>query len=292
MKYQHAFFLCMRGRIFDVHMHIKPWDKMKGRAREFVLGKEWKEMMRYASQPRALIQLMDTWEIDRAVLIVMPAPEISGFGMEINDFILSYCKGNLDRLIPMGGINPVTEKKARRTIEALISKGIRGFKLHPPHQMFYPNDYLCGNEALKTLYSICEEREIPITIHTGTSTFPGARNRYGNPLPIDDVAIDFPDLKIIMAHGGRPLWMSEATFLVRRFQNVYLDISSIPPRSLFEYLPKLEKFAHKVLFGSDWPNIQIPSIRANADAVLALPLSTETKERILRKNAERLFPRY
>jgi predicted TIM-barrel fold metal-dependent hydrolase len=282
----------MKARVFDAHMHIEPWDRMKGRAREKMLGKEWKEMMRYVTQPKALIQLMDTWEIDRAMLIVTPSPEIFGFGMEINDFILSYCKGNHDRMIPMGGINPTTEKKAKRTVEDLISKGLRGFKLHPPHQMFYPNDYLNGNDALKTLYSICEEREVPIMIHTGTSTFPGARSKYANPLAIDDVATDFPDLKIIMAHGGRPLWMNEATFLVRRFANVYMDISSIPPRSLLQYLPKLEKFSHKVLFGSDWPNVEIPSIRANADAVMALPLSTETKERILRKNAERLFPRY
>jgi predicted TIM-barrel fold metal-dependent hydrolase len=282
----------MRGRAFDVHMHIAPWDRMKQKAREYMLGKDWKGMMRYASKASDLLQLMDTWEIDRAVLVNCVSPEVSGFGMEINDFMISYCKGNLDRLVPMGSIHPRTEKKPKQTIEGLISKGIRGFKLHPPHQMFQPNDHLNGLEPLKMLYSICEREGLPIMVHTGTSMFPGARNRFADPMPIDDVAIDFPDLKIIMAHGGRPLWMEEATFLARRFPNVYMDISSIPPRSLLEYFPKLEKFSHKVLFGSDWPGQAIPSIRENADAILSLPLSTETKERILRKNAERLFPRY
>ena len=74
--------------------------------------------------------------------------------------------------------------------------------------------------------------------HTGTSIFPGARNKYGDPIYIDDVAVDFPKLKILLAHGGRPLWMDTAFFLMRRHPNVYLDISGIPPKTLLKYFPR------------------------------------------------------
>ena len=87
----------------------------------------------------------------------------------------------------------------------------------------------------------------------GTSIFPGARNKYGDPIYVDDVAVDFPKLKILLAHGGRPLWMHTAFFLVRRHPNVYLDISGIPPKTLLKYFPRLDEIAHKTLFGTDWP---------------------------------------
>ena len=78
---------------------------------------------------------------------------------------------------------------------------------------------------------------MPVTIHTGTSVFPGARSRFGDPMDVDDVAIDFPKLTILLAHGGRPLWMDAAFFLVRRHPNVHLEISGIPPARLLEYFP-------------------------------------------------------
>src|SRR5205823_1163906 len=79
--------------------------------------------------------------------------------------------------------------------------------------------------ALGDIYRRCEGRGLPVMIHTGTSIFPGARSKYGNPLELDDVAIDFPDLTIVMAHGGRPLYMEEAFFVLRRHPRVWLDVS-------------------------------------------------------------------
>jgi uncharacterized protein len=107
-------------------------------------------------------------------------------------------------------------------------------KIHPPHQLLFPNDYLHGVKELEIIYRAAEANGIPIMFHTGTSIFPGARNKYGDPIYLDDVAVDFPKLKILMAHGGRPLWMNTAFFLLRRHANVYLDISGIPPKSSAE----------------------------------------------------------
>ncbi|HEY6238402.1 MAG TPA: amidohydrolase family protein, partial [Thermoplasmata archaeon] len=108
---------------------------------------------------------------------------------------------------------------------------------------------------------------------------------------IEDVAIDFPRLTIVLAHGGRPLWMEQAMFLTRRFPNVFLELSSIPPSKLLEYFPRLESVAGRVLFGSDWPGPGVKDVGENLDAFRALPLSDATKSAILIENPERVFPR-
>jgi predicted TIM-barrel fold metal-dependent hydrolase len=122
-------------------------------------------------------------------------------------------------------------------------------------------------------------------IHTGTSIFPAARNKFGDPIYLDDVAVDFPKLKILMAHGGRPIWMQTAFFLLRRHKNVHLDISGIPPKILLKYFPRLEEIAHKTLFGTDWPSPGIPDIKQNLDQFQTLALPAEVKEQILSKTA-------
>ena len=123
-----------------------------------------------------------------------------------------------------------------------------------------------------------------------TSIFTGARNVYAQPIFADDVGVDFPGLVVILAHGGRPLWMEEAFFLVRRHKNMYMDISGIPPRKLMEYFPRLEEIAGKVLFGTDWPSPGVADIRGNIEAFRALPLSAAAQQQILYDNAARLFP--
>jgi predicted TIM-barrel fold metal-dependent hydrolase len=97
-------------------------------------------------------------------------------------------------------------------------------------------------------------------------------------------------LKILLAHGGRPLWMHTAFFLVRRHPNVYLDISGIPPKTLLKYFPRLEEIAHKTLFGTDWPGPGVPDIRENLEAFRALPLSEEMQQQILSRTALGIWP--
>jgi len=108
---------------------------------------------------------------------------------------------------------------------------------------------------------------------------------------VEDVAIDFPDLTLVLAHGGRPLWMPSATFLARRFPHVYLEVSSVPPRRLLEYFPDLPRIADKVLFGSDWPGPGVKDIGENLRAFRSTGLSESALESILVKNPERVFPR-
>ena len=99
-----------------------------------------------------------------------------------------------------------------------------------------------------------------------------------------------PDLTIIMAHGGRPLWMDEAFFILRRHQNVLLDVSGIPPLKLTEYFPRLAEIGDRVLWGTDWPSPGVRDLKHNLDQFLSLNLSHELKNAVTRTNPLRVFP--
>jgi predicted TIM-barrel fold metal-dependent hydrolase len=152
-----------------------------------------------------------------------------------------------------------------------------------------PNAYVSGLEAQRAIYEEAQRLALPVMIHTGTSIFPGARSRMGEPIGVDDVAVDFPRLKIVIAHGGRPLWMDQAFFLVRRFPNVFMDVSSIPPRSILDYFPRLREIADKVLYGSDWPSPGVKSMATNLRDFRGLDLPADSVKKILETNPALVF---
>jgi hypothetical protein len=233
--------------------------------------------------------------VARALLVNYLSPKVIGFTAKVNDFVSAYVKGREDRLVACGGVDPFQVKDPKKWISSLVSKGIRVLKLHPPHQLFAANDYLGRDEGgrglrkLGKVYKYAERERMLVMVHTGTSVFPLARNRFGRPLEIDDVAVDFPELRIVMAHGGRPFDCEEAVFVARRHRNVYFDISSIPPGRLLHYFPDLERISRKAIYGSDWPAPGTPDLGQNAKAIAGLDISPEAKSRILRENAAALF---
>jgi predicted TIM-barrel fold metal-dependent hydrolase len=203
--------------------------------------------------------------------------------------MVQYASVDPARLIAFGSVNPRFTQDVAGETARVIEQGARALKVHPPHQLFRANAYQDTLPGLADLYRVAETAGVPVTIHTGTSVFPGARSRFGDPMDVDDVAIDFPRLTILLAHGGRPLWMEAAFFLVRRHPNVHLEISGIPPSKLLEYFPRLEEIADKVVWGTDWPSPGIKSMRVNVDSFLALSLSDRAKSAILDGNARRLW---
>lgn len=240
--------------------------------------------------PVEFLKQMDREGVERAALINYVSPHIMGFTDEVNEFAANFCKEDPVRLISFGSIHASQKTGLEKRIDQLLDVlRLRGIKIHPSHQTVYPNDYLNGNESLAYLYKRCQDARIPVMFHTGTSIFQGARNKYADPIYVDDVAVDFPKLNIILAHGGRPLWMETCLFLVRRFPNVRIDISSIPPSRVLEYFPRLEEIADRVLFGTDWPAPMVPGMRGNFEKFLQLPLSEDAKEKIARGNAIQLF---
>jgi uncharacterized protein len=275
--------------ITDVHVHIEPYHSLKPSIVETL----WRtipakdQASRFSQDPRAFLAHLDTIGVERTCLINYVAPEVMGFTEEVNRFVAEFAQEDRKRLIPFGSVHPKRTKDPRKDVERLASKWeMGGMKIHPPHQLFAANAYADGKlPALRTIYKTAERLGMPVTIHTGTSVFPGARSKYGDPIALDDVAQDFPDLTILMAHGGRPLWCDTAFYLLRRHANVFLDTSSIPPKRLLEWFPRLEEVADKVVFGSDWPGPGVPGIREEIEGLESLPLSERTKNRILRTNA-------
>ena len=279
--------------VTDAHVHLNPVWEMRPEARALVVGGELEATYaQYLQHPEQLLEYLDRCGVERAVLVNYVAPEVIGYTEAANEFIGTYCRADPARLLAVGSLLP-TRPDPGTEVERLVRElGIRAFKIHPPHQLFAPNAYLDGRSpGLREIYAACERLHVPVIVHTGTSVFPHARNRFGEPLLVEDVAIEFPQLTLVLAHGGRPLWMSQAIFLVRRFPNVFLDVSSVPPSRLLTYFPELERIASKVLFGSDWPGPGVHDIRANLDAFRALPLSDATQRAILETNALRVFPR-
>ena len=250
----------------------------------------FEQIEEYCKSPKAFLKYLDAAGVDRAALINYLAPDVIGFTSEVNQFIADYTKEDPKRLISCGGLHPRHSQNIMADVEQILRLKIRMIKIHPPHQLLFPNDYLRGVKELEIIYRAAEANGIPVMFHTGTSIFPGARNTYGDPIYVDDVAVDFPKMKILLAHGGRPLWMHTAFFLLRRHANVFLDISGIPPKFLLNYFPRLQEIAHKTLFGTDWPGPGVPEIKTNLDDFRALPLREETQREILSRTALKIWP--
>ena len=279
--------------ITDVHVHIQPWRQLKPAVMAAMRrGKEdhWDWLLALMDDSGMLLEIMDSAGIARVGLINYPSPDLMGFDDSTNEFAADYAAKAPERLLPFGGVHPRFTTDPAGDVDRLIELGIRCLKIHPSHQLFPANAYAEGLVALARIYARCEERGLPVMIHTGTSIFPGARSKWGNPLELDDVAIDFPDLRIIMAHGGRPFWMAQAFFVLRRHRNVYLEVSGIPPGKLLEYFPRLEELAPKTLWGTDWPSPGVRDLKHNLDQFRALPLDPATQRRILSDNSLTLFP--
>jgi predicted TIM-barrel fold metal-dependent hydrolase len=240
--------------------------------------------------PAVLLDIMDRSGVWRVGMVNYVSPDVMGFTDSTNAFAARYAEAAPDRLLPYGGIHPRYTTDPAGDVDRLVGMGIRLLKIHPPHMTFPANAYTEGLDALAAVYRRCEERGLPVMIHTGTSIFPGARSKYGHPLEIDDIAIDFPDLRIVMAHGGRPFWMEEAFFVLRRHANVWLDVSGIPPLKLLEYFPRFGEIGSKVLWGTDWPSPGVKDLRLNIDQFLTLPLADDLRRAVLETNPLAFFP--
>lgn len=270
--------------IIDFHIHSydfpiqAPQSFVDFMTRE--MGGSFEDFLRTRSTTESYLKVLDDAGVDYGVVLAEIAPLTSALGS--NETVARLCKGS-PRLIPFASINPFLVDHIDRELERLVRhEGFRGVKIYPTYQYFYPND-----ARLYPLYAKAQELEIPVTLHTGSSVFPAARLKYGDPLFVDDLAIDFPDLTIVLAHSGRPFWYDRAFALARFRPNVYMELSGLPPSRLMKYFPELERVADKTIFGSDWPSV--PTLSENVAAIRNLPLSERAKAQILGGNAARIL---
>lgn len=272
----------MVAPIIDFHVHTTYYEQFNSSVIkwfESVHGKAWNETFSLYKDPGHFCEHIRECGIDYAVVLAELTPAATGICT--NEYILDFCHGH-SSLIPFASINPFLSVDMGAELGELVGKGFRGLKMYPTYQHFYPND-----NSLYPLYAQAEKLQIPIMFHTGSSVFKGTRLKYGDPLFFDDIAVDFPELNIVLVHGGRGFWYDRAFFLSQLHKNVYLEIAGLPPKKLLQYFPELEKIAHKVIFGSDWPGII--DWAGNIKCIKDLPLSSEAKEKILGGNAAKLL---
>ncbi len=182
-------------------------------------------------------------------------------------------------------------RDVREISEYLENGFIKGLKFYPGYEPFYPNDI-----RLKLLYEMAVEYDVPVMFHSGDTYAPTGKVKYSHPLHIDDLAVDYPDLKIVICHIGNP-WIKDCMEVVYKNNNVYADISGLV---LGNFSDKFERYMKKeieemityagdpnyLLYGTDWPISNMESYLKFMDQ---LELDDEKKERILWKNAAQLF---
>jgi predicted TIM-barrel fold metal-dependent hydrolase len=270
------------GLVVDFHIHAGIYHELRPWVAEWMKAQiqDPETFLKDVLTPEGMTRYLRQNGVDYAVALAELNPITTG--MMLNEKVAELCRGT-ECLIPFCNINPfLVGDLAGELARYVTGMGFRGLKLYPTYQYFYPND-----SRLYPLYAKAQELRIPVMIHTGSSVFRGARIKYGDPLDIDDVAVDFPDLTLLMVHSGRGFWYDRAYFLAKLHPNVYMEISGLPPQKLLDYFPELERVADKVIFGSDWPGM--PHIKRNIELIRALPLTEETKDKILGENAARIL---
>jgi hypothetical protein len=269
--------------IIDFHTHLNKRERVNPTLLQFmenVNPEFYRRIDEFAGTPALFTDYLKSQGVKYAVVLAEYAPATSA--STTTEDVIDYCRGN-DMLIPFASINPNTHYDLAAKLEFYVKEcGIKGLKLYPSYQFFYPNE-----ARLYPLYAKAQDLGIPVMYHTGSSIFKGTRLKYCDPIYLDDVAVDFPELTLIMAHSGRGFWYDKCFFLSRFHQNVYMDITGLPPQNLLNYFPELDKNGEKVLFGSDWPAMP-SSISKNVDIIKTLPLSDSTIEAILYGNAYRI----
>ncbi len=283
-------------RSIDCHVHILPFNIVKPAVREVIEGTKGLDLQRYnriCRDPSELIKILDQADVEKAALISYQSPYVIGVRDEQIRFVANYRKEHKDRLVQVGSANPVMDEHPVRTLEWLCSKlEVDVVKIHPVHQLYKPNAYRKeegGMARLKRMYEFLDGHKIPVMFHTGSSIFPGAGLKYGDPIFLDDVANDFPGLKMIICHAGRPIWMETASVLMRKHRNMMLDLSGIPPKQVLTYVPKLEEFQDRAVFGSDWASPGVKGIRENKELFETVEISATAKRKILYDNASKIF---
>ena len=207
-----------------------------------------------------------------------------------NEEVAQAAAENSDIMIAFASIDPAKGKMGAREARRLIEEhGVKGFKFHPTAQGFFPND-----RKAYVLYEVIAAAKLPAIFHSGHSGIGtgmrgggGLRLKYSNPTYLDDVAVDFPDMPIIIAHPSWP-WQDEALSICLHKPNVYIDLSGWSPKY---FSPQLVQYANtllkeRMLFGSDFPLITPDRWLKDFESA---PFKPEVRPLILKENAIRLL---
>jgi hypothetical protein len=274
-------------RLIDVHLHPARLSGLKLPWETWVQSFDSPELRGMYREdgvvdPVAFDAHLDKQGVDVAVVLAEYSPKVTGT-QAVEDF-LPLTVQNPERIRFAANVNPHLHFPLDEELVRQLELGAVALKVHPVHGGFAAND-----RALYPAYAICQERGIPVIVHCGTSTFPGALNQFADPILLDDVLRDFRHLDLVLAHGGRGWWYDAAAFLALSNPRVWIELSGLPPSRLQAYYARHSwaRLTRRMIFGTDWPGI--PGIAANARAVAALCPDEETVDLVLSGNAAQVY---
>jgi len=234
--------------------------------------------------PPALDGLLRAEGVDHALVICEYSPKATG--TQPAEDMLPLVEHNPARFSLVANVNPHLHHPVAEEVARQAGLGAVALKVHPVHGGFSPAD-----PALYPAYAACAAQGLPVVVHCGTSSFPGSSNAMGDPILLDPVLRDFPGLTLVLAHGGRGWWYDAAASLALLYDNVWIELSGLPPHRLPDYYSRfdLRRLAGKFIFGTDWPGV--PGISRNARALAALGLGEDVLAGVLAGNALRVYRR-
>jgi predicted TIM-barrel fold metal-dependent hydrolase len=234
--------------------------------------------------PRAFEDLLQAEGVDHALVICEYSPKATG--MQPAEDLLPLTDHNPALFSLVASINPHLHYPPGAELARQLGMGAVALKVHPVHGGFSPAD-----PALYPAYQACAAEGLPVVVHCGTSSFPGSSNDLADPALLLPVLRDFPHLTVVLAHGGRGWWYDAAASLALLHENVWIELSGLPPQRLPHYYARfdLRRLARKFIFGTDWPGV--PGIARNARALAALGLGDDVLAGVLAGNALAVYPR-
>ncbi|MCK9603090.1 MAG: amidohydrolase family protein [Candidatus Omnitrophica bacterium] len=274
-------------RIINAHVHMVELEKMLALDPELEINLDLPVFSNLAQtmsllDPESLIAQMDEAGIEKTVLFACEAPVI----YSSNEYVAGLCKAYPQRFIGFASVNPKRKDAAVVIEKAILQLGLKGVKFHPPLQNFYPND-----KNIFSLYKKIEELNVPVVFHIGTTPFGSmVKLDQANPILIDEVACNFPNLRIMLTHLGT-LWQNEAFMVTEKNANVYIDTSAYlyEIRQLMTEDLVTRVGLNKFIFGTDYPmpfGDSTHRMKDFVDCINNLDLPPEAKEMIFSKNFE------
>ncbi|MCP4602590.1 MAG: amidohydrolase [Proteobacteria bacterium] len=277
-------------RIINAHVHMIEVDGMAKLPNGPIFSGEipvYKELEQSLPLvlPETLITQMDEAGIAKSIIYAVEAPIVYAS----NEYVKSLCDQYPERLIGFASVNPKSPDAPAVLERAVMDYGLKGLKLHPPLQDFYPN-----SEFVFKVYEKALELNIPVVFHVGTTPFGAAcKLDQANPLLIDDVAVHFPDLRIMLTHLGT-LWHHAAFMVVEKHSNVFIDTAA--------YLYEIQEILtlnlikrlgpQKIIFGTDYPSPfceQVHRMKDFVDCINGLELPDDVLRGIFQDNVQALL---
>lgn len=272
----------------DIHVHPAFFEPINKDAEQTEFRHAALDIHRNGTPPlEHIFNQMHCAGLDMLCLLPEDYTTTAGRAVVTNEEIRSLVDLAPDKFIGFASVDPKTDDCCEKLEHAFADLKLKGLKLHPSRQHFYPND-----EKLEPIYRICEKYNKPILFHSGLSWEPDTLSKYARPIEFEEVAYRHPKLRICLAHFGWP-WVQEAAMLMLKFPNIYADTSLLYFDSAREFYTRVltkdipvtwidRSLRHQIMFGSNNPRFE--QIRM-AKAIQELGFRQNTLELIQGGNA-------